>query len=426
MSVLIFFSIFFISFIPRFLFLTFSKLADPGWSPHWNLATGLLHYRTFGYHGERVTDIEPGYAFSLAAARWITHDHLFAVLSIEIALAYLGAIVLNQFTLLLSQNKKGAWISVLFYAFYPYFIAQSIAIIEVPIFTTALIACAFFYVRAVKKQGLLSDVACGLIFGVTVLVRSMILPALFLSLLALLWQKKLRSFFLIFFISFLVCFPWLLRSHHIDGSWIPPRSGWNLLQGNCIYSDKIIPAYNPDLLDAYVSQLLDQERPELADVERETLGKEVDDYFTMKAYAFIKANPWRTFKLKIKNIFYLFCPKIVPFYSMDDRTRIRFLGREQFQITGIPKRGVLREASHFVTYSFLLIAGICGMYQRRRFWRDDLIFYFILLTFTAVYSLYWPATRLRTPLDFIFMFYAAVFLGNFRRPLNPQPKCFQA
>ena len=53
-------SIFVLALIPRAVYLFASHLPDPAWSPHWNLSTGLLRYATFGYHGERVTNIEPG------------------------------------------------------------------------------------------------------------------------------------------------------------------------------------------------------------------------------------------------------------------------------------------------------------------------------------------------------------------------------
>lgn len=411
------------AFLPGAAFLAVSGVSDPRWSAHWNLSSGLLRHGTLGYQGERVTNIEPGYPFFLALARAIAGENLYLVLLLQVAVAALGAVFLYLLTQELTGNRKAAWLAAGFYSFYPYLIGQSIAIIEVPLFTPFLIGCACFYIRACRQPGFWNNLLCGLVFGLTILIRSMIFPALALSLAALLWQKKLRIFFTVSAVSIAVISPWLFRSHSVDGTWVPPRSGWNLLQGNCPYSDKIIPAYNPDLLDAYVSLLLDRERPDLANApERDTLAREVDAFFKDKAVAFMKEHPWRTVQLKLRNVLYFFYPRIVPFQSMNENSRIYFLDGENFKLEGIPVRDWKKELAHSVSYTFLLAAAAIGWCRRRKFWREDLFFYFVIFNFTVVYSLYWPATRLRVPMDFIFMFYAACALTAFSWPRRLQWK----
>ena len=114
--------------------------------------------------------------------------------------------------------------------------------------------------------------------------------------------------------------------------------------------------------------------------------------------------------MKITNVFYLFCPRIVPLYGIDARSRIIFTGPETFNIQNVASRGFLKEGAHFVFYTFVFLTGLAGMYLRRTFWKKDFLFYLVILNFTAVYSFYWPATRLRAPMDFIFMVFSAVFL----------------
>lgn len=388
-------------------------LEDPTWSPHWNLATGILKYGTFGYSGEKVTNLEPGYSFFLAVSRWIFQENLTLVFVSQIAVSLLGIVFLYALTLKITQNVNAARLSAAFFAFYPYLIGQTVSIIEVTLVTSLLLLCAHFWAAANQNKTLKSAVFCGFFFGLTFLTRSMILPCLGLCLLAFLLQKKIKVFLAASLVFLAVVLPWAARSYSVDGTLIPPRGGWNFLQGNCPYSDKIIPAYNPDLLDAYVSRLLEKERPDLANgPEGQTLGRDVDQFFAAKAFEFIKENPWRFLRLKILNVFYLYHPRIVPFYSMDRQTKILFTGPETFEVDGIPERGSLKEAAHFVFYGFLLAAGVWGIWTRRKEWRQDLFFYFLALNFTVVYALYWPATRLRAPMDFIFMFFGASAVAN--------------
>ncbi len=423
MNLSLFFVIFLLAFIPRLSLLLLSSFPDPGWSAHWNLASGILKYHTFGYHGERVTNIEPGYPFFLSVARFLSHEHLLVTFCFQAAFASLGAVFLFLLTLELLHDRKAAWLSAVFYAFYPYLIGQAVSIIEVPVFTTLLIASVYFFVKVQKetRYSFLNSALCGLAFGLTLLVRSMVLPAFALSLLVLLVKKKNWSFMTVLFFLCAVAAPWFLRSHSVDGSWIPPRGGWNFLQGNCPYSEKIIPAYNPDLLDGYVSEILETERPDLIEIEKETDAAESDKLFKAKAFDFIKKHPWRMAKLKIKNIFYLFYPRIVPFYSMDENTKIQLSDPDtgDFKVENIPKRGLMRELSYSLTYTPIFLLAIAGMYLRRKRIQEDLIFYFIILNFTAVYVLCWPATRLRVPMDFILMLFAAYTLSQWKRPPSP-------
>ena len=409
--------IFFLAFIPRLILLLVTSFPNPGWSPHWNLATGILKYHTFGYHGERVTNIEPGYPFFLAVSRFLAHENIIGTFCFQAAFASIGAVFLFLLALELIQDRKAAWLCVFFYAFYPYLIGQSVSIIEVPVFTTLLIASVYFFVRVQKRtpNSFYGSAVCGIVFGLTILVRSMIMPAFILSLVTLIFRKKNAPLITISIFLFAATAPWFLRSHSVDGAWIPPRGGWNFLQGNCPYSDKIIPAYNPDLLDAYVSKILEEKRPDLIAVEKETDAAESDKLFRAEAFDYIKIHPWQTVKLKIKNMIYLFYPRIVPFYSMDEKTSIHLLDAENFEVLNTPKRGWLRELSYTLTYTPIFILALAGIYLRQKKLSDDLILYFIILNFTAVYALCWPATRLRVPMDFILMLFAAGALTQWKR-----------
>lgn len=403
------------AFLPRFIFLWISSPSDPSsWSHYWNLSTGLLRFGTFGYAGERVTNVEPGYPILLAVLRLLTRDQLFWVLTGQIILTSFGAVLIFELLRKFRIQKSLSILGALLYSFYPYLIGQASSVIEVSILSTLLILNSVCYLQAWQHKKGFYALVCGLSFLATIYIRMMVLPAVAASVLVFLFHGRWKTFAYVTFICVLGLLPWFLRNAHIDGSFIPPRSGWNLIQGNCPYSDRIIPSYNPDLLGSYVTKLLEKERPDLVTApDRESLGREVDDFLSAKSFQFMRENPWETVWLRLKFAFYLFYPRIVPFYSMDESTHIEWIGDRDFRVVGIPDRGFWRETAHSLAYGFILFMGIFGMLKRRKITPEESFFYFLLINFTLVYAFYWPATRLRAPIDFIFMIYTAFALESF-------------
>ena len=85
-----------------------------------------------------------------------------------------------------------------------------------------------------------------------------------------------------------------------------------------------------------------------------------------------------------------------------------------------------RPLSHRIMYSLsysavIALAGL-GVYRRRHDLATDAILWCVLLTFAAVHAVYFPSTRYRAPVDFVFLFYAGVgvdtLVGKWRRVSN--------
>ena len=402
--------IFSICFLPRFIYLFTQLKIDPSWSFHWAFSENLLRYGVLGYEHLRSTAVDPLYPIFLAGARWVSGDRLILVLLIQITVAAVGCIYFYRLSLALSKTETVALVASSLYSFYPYLIHESVTIIEVPLFMTLLIASAYYYLQATPVRG---SLVCGAVFGLTVLARSMIVPAIGLGVIALALKKQGLNAGLVAGTFILVTLPFFLRNYQIDGSFVPTRSGWNLLEGNCKYSDKFLPHYPLDLLDPYTIELLDKEKPELAIATGEKAGREVDTFFTRKALEFVRQNPIRTLRLKLLNVVYLFYPRIVPFYTMNDKTRVVFREGEGFEVHRAVSRKFLFELAHSVSYSLILLTAPVGVFLRRKEVKNDLILFFIVSTFVVIYSIYWPGTRVRVPMDFILMFYSACALTRF-------------
>ncbi len=394
--------LFFACFSVRFISLTFNFPPadfDPNVSYHWLLSGDLLRYGTLSIQGIKTAAFEPLYPSWLAAARWLTGNDLYAVLVLQILVAVIGCFYFYELSFLLSKNRRVSFIASLIYCLYPYLIYQTTALKEVTLFTTLLIAAAYYYVKASDVK---NTVFSGFFFGLTILTRSASLPILILGFCALIVKKGYRQGLVLLGSSLLILSPMTLRNHHLNGSWFPTRSGGNLFDGNSEYSDKLIPAFSMDLLAPYVDQTLKKEDPQAIGNQ-----KEMNRFFKRKAIEFMAAHPVRTVKLKLLNLVYFFYPRIVPFHPMDANTKFLWDENGNYRIINPAHRSLAKELAYSIPYTFILITAAMGIYLRRKLYREDLILYFILFSFAAIYSLYFPSTQYRCPMDFVFMFFSA-------------------
>jgi hypothetical protein len=79
------------------------------------------------------------------------------------------------------------------------------------------------------------------------------------------------------------------------------------------------------------------------------------------------------------------------------------------------------------TTSFVpvLVLAVAGMWLRRRCAGHDGVLWCVVITFVAVHAIFFPATRYRTPMEFVLLFYAAVAIealaGRWTRVSSPLP-----
>lgn len=406
--------VFFAAFIPRLAFYLFAdKTIDPG-ALYWRLSESLLRYCTLGFDGIPTTSNEPVYPFFLYLARLAMFDNACAVIVLQIAVASVGAIFMYKIADELACSRRVAYISALLYAFYPYLIRQSIAIIDIPVYMPLMMAAVYFYVRG---GGWTNWVLCGVMLGLATLARASLTPIWLLCVGALLVTKKIRQALLVASLCPIVHAPFAVWCYTIDGSLMPSRSGLNLLKGNCVYSAQLVPEYSVDLLDGYLARLA-QDRFGGTTVDERTLDK----YYTAEAVKFMLEDPLRTLAYKAAYLMYLFYPRIVPYYYHDGRTKVITFG-DKIMVSGVNYRGLLAELSYAIPYIFMTITALAGLYLRRRSIGRDHVLYIVLFVFVSVCVVYWPATRLRVPMDFALMFFSAVAIDRFLNWRNP---CFAA
>lgn len=197
---------------------------------YWELGDSVLRHGVLGFGGQPSTAFSPLYPAFLAWGRWITGDRLELVMALQVAVAAVGAVYFFRLSLLLSGDVRVAWIATLLHAFYPYYVRQSIGVIEITLFKTLLIATTYYVCRA---EGTATIVAGGIASGLMLLVRVASLPIVLFAIAWLAIRRRVRDAVLFAGCAFIMFSPFLLRNVFLDGSWLPSRSGVNLFVGNC-------------------------------------------------------------------------------------------------------------------------------------------------------------------------------------------------
>jgi len=349
------------------------------------------------------------YPLFLAFCHSIAPGNYVLILILQFFVAGLGSFYFYKLCLILAEDRQVSLVACLLYSFYPYWVYQGIGINEVTFTATFLIIAAYYFVRSRGKQDMALS---GFALGLATLTRAPIVLIGIMATLALVIKRRFPPAVIFIFVLLIPLLPVAYRNYHIDGSFFPTRSGENLFKGNSQYSDQLIPDYNVDLLYGYVYGVLEEERPDIVPPDRHIREvphdmKKAHDFFQEKALAFMIAHPWRTLRLKVLNFFYLFYPRLVPFYHFGPDTRVVFLEGGGIRVDGSILRDPFNDWVYGVGYGLILACAIPGIIMRRRAFGRDLFLYLVVLGFVLVNTIYWPSTRTRTPMDFVLMFYAA-------------------
>ena len=349
------------------------------------------------------------YPLFLAFCHSIAPGNYLLILILQFFVAGLGSFYFYKLSFILAEDRGVSLVACLLYSFYPYWVYQGIGINEITFTATLLIISAYYFVRAGRN----GDMALsGFALGLATLARAPILLIGIMGALALVIKRQFPRAVIFIFVMLVPLVPLAYRNWRIDGSLFPTRSGENLFKGNSEYSDQLIPYYNVDLLYDYVYGVLEEERPDLVppnthmrDVPHDM--KKAHDFFQEKALAFMKAHPWRTLRLKVLNLIYLFYPRLVPLYHIGPDTRVVFLEGGGIKIDGSVLRDPFKDWIYGLSYGVIFAGAVLGIIMRRHAFGYDLFLYIVVLGFVLVYTIYWPSTRTRTPMDFVLMFYAA-------------------
>jgi hypothetical protein len=137
-----------------------------------------------------------------------------------------------------------------------------------------------------------------------------------------------------------------------------------------------------------------------------------DRIFTRLALERAAARPWQTLTLKVRNLLYFFWPRLVPAYLHTEHTSVVLGPGAEARVENSRPRHWAEHAAYTTSWVVVMATAGLGAWVRRGMLRQDVILLSMLGVFLAAGIVYFPATRYRSPVEFVLLFYAAVGLSS--------------
>jgi hypothetical protein len=380
-------AVFLLSLVPRLAYLLAAR--PPFEGDYWQLSTSLLSNGTLALDGVRTARYEPLYPLFLAGARAVSGGSMLGAQIVQCAAAATGGV----FMFLLARKLAGervAWYSAFLFAVHPLLIRHTADLSESALTRMLLLVFAAAFVRA-ETTGMAIGAGVGL--GLAALTRAVVLPIAAPAAMVLAGRGSRSRGAWLLAATVVTTTPMLARDYAINGTLLPGRSGVNLFIGNNDYAFALLPEHSPDILQHYADQTSTSDR------DLEALG-----------WRWMAEHPVKAMVLKARNFWYFVSPFLVPSRLLLPETTITMGPAGGVAVTGAP----LRPASErllFTGFSTAVLAlAAAGILSRRSDLAQDAILWCVFLSFAAVYSLYFPATRYTAAVAFVPIFYAAAGL----------------
>ena len=380
---------------------------------YYALATSLSQDHRFAIDGEATTYIEPLYPALLAGLQFLFGDSPIALLLVQIAMACAAGVLLFAFTRDQTGDERSAWTAALLYAASPYLIRQSVSFMEVTA-TIALLIAATWRIRAIATGP--HAAALGILLAAILLTRASLAPVVVCGLILVARRDGAARAIVAAGVLAACAGPWLAFSRATQGSALPARIGDNLYVSTSALAEPIVPRYNVDLLMPLVDDLV---RDEMARRGATTYRRVDGDRLLLELTAdYVRAHPLRALGLKLRNLAYIFQPRLLPFY---ERRGMATVVEGRVQIPEQGRRPFVFEAATALYQTSLIAAAIAGLAIRRRRLRDDAFLLIVAGSVIAVNAIFFPTSRLLAPMTFVWMFYAGTAVSWGAAASAPSP-----
>ena len=374
------------------------------------LADSLVTAGVLGLDGRPSTAFEPVYPMFLASAGLVFGDRVLLIQLLQVVVTALGAPLLYRLTLRLSGSRRAALVAGALFAFHPLLVRQASAATDLSLATMFVLAStlAFVTIRDIRSAAI-----AGVLLGLTVLTRSMVLPVIVLAGAILFAQGRRSLAAVLVMCALTVIAPMAARNYAVSGSLTPTRSGINLYIGNSPYTADLVPDYDLDLLEPEGYERFLRAHPTV-DPNSPTVDAQFDAFLTGLAMRHIVEDPLRTIRQKLLNVAYLLSPRLAPYRISVSDTRVHIDDNGAAQVIGSVARTPLEVWSYAAAASVLLAGTIAGAIYRRDELHRDAVLWAVAAVFIGVNALYVPATRYMAPMLFVMMFYTAVAVSATR------------
>jgi hypothetical protein len=377
---------------------------------YWYLAGNIIQHGTLGLDGVPTTRFEPGYPMLVAALRIVFSDHVLLAQIAQIIIGSLGAVWLYDLADILTGNSRVAFIASLLFAFNPLLVRHAPDGTDVTLMTTLLVGFCRAFVMARSIGGV---VIAGVWLGLAALTRSMALPIVVLASLVLVTERRAGAAAALAAAALAVFAPFALRNYLHNGALMPTRTGLNLFVSNSVYTDAIVPEHHADWLEPYADETLAANGVTVGDPVGPVVEREQDQVLARLAWQTIRAYPMANIVRRFQFAGYFFSPFVVPRRIADGPATIRLGDPGRVVIEGTTPRPLRDRLIYTSSFAPVLLLAIAGAWARRGHIRGDAVLWSVLVTFVAVHVVFFPATRYRTPMEFVLLFFAAVAIDAF-------------
>ena len=385
--------------------------------------------------------LPPLYSYMLAAVYAIFGRDYVAVALLHIAFDALSIALLADICRRLIP-RKGDWVGALaglFFALYPYLIFQNLVLNDTALWLLLLHGFVWLLVmlrgRAEYDRATLAiALAAGLALGASALARALLPSLALLALpcfaLTLGWRGAVMRLLPVALMSLLPLLPWLIRGAGIYGGFVPIalNSGENIYQGNHPHTAAILRAgYDAQWLPAPVG------------------APPVDDPLARNAWladagwTYLRENPAEIPALLWTKLWTHWHPQVTPLKNLRLGERLEIDAGGQVLIVsgdgshvGVSAANAAYEddslfagvgrAAHVVYFGVLWLLALAGAWLWRRDWRMLALLYAAQASQTAMYLLFHPSTRYRSPTDPLLFVFSALAVAWLVERLNNPPR----
>jgi hypothetical protein len=385
--------------------LTYLAAVQPAFTIYyWDAASSLRQNGSLSIEGARSTSLDPLYPLFLAAVRWLVQDRPLAVQGIQALVASIGAVYMEKLAFALTGKRQVSIVAAALFAVYPLLVRYAVDGTETALSAVLLVAFAYQFVTMRRT---FDAAAAGGWLGLAILTRIVVLPLIVIAPFLTAARRGKRAAIAMGAVTMIVLAPYSIRNYMLNGAILPTRGGVNLFMANSEYSAGVIADYGPDVLHPYAEARLASEGLAALALTPEAEHR-WDVALRRMALAEIMSHPVAALQLKVRNLFTFFSPILVPHRKVSVDTQVQLGDDGHSVVVNSVARPLSQQIGYTVSYSVVIALAFVGFYTRRHSLADDGILWWIVLTFTVVYSVFSPLTRYRTPVDFVFLFYAAV------------------
>ena len=320
----------------------------------------------------------------------------YAAVLVAQALASVGTVVLAGLLAREWFGPRAGLIAAAICAIYPYYVLHDVTLQETGLFTF-LSALATWLALIARRRGSLALAAlAGLTLGAAILTRATLAPfALFaiawLALPTSGWRPSRRAIAMsltCLSATVLTLSPWLIRAHDLTGRWtLGTEFGAAVFAGNHPLTFSHFPRESIDLSRAEVfASLTPADRAELAPLADN--GAAESDWYLARGLAWIAHHPGEALEGAVRKLAAAFGPMPVP------------------------RKGLLGDAVHALSFFPILLLALAMLWQRRRHWRQDALVHAHLVLFAGITAVLWAQTSHRSYLDVYLIVFAAGILDR--------------